>query len=281
MPIEVHTVASNRHRRNRLRARLELAAVEQRGLLIGFLPGGFPDPQRFLAAAHTAFRSGLDALEVSLPGPAPEIDGPLIQEAAAIAAEYFGDFREGLALAAAAREHDDDVIIALAYAHHIASIGIAPLLDAIAEAGVDALLMPQQTVAEQLVIGAAARELNIEPVIFLHLEEDLETLCASDFEHPFIYLQSADLHTGGRFNPAKAQERLAELRDAVGSKPYSVAVGFGIRGADEVNTVVRAGADGAIIGTRLVAAAQESTDEVAELIDGIRPSLFLQEDQNS
>jgi tryptophan synthase alpha chain len=60
-----------------------------------------------------------------------------------------------------------------------------------------------------------------------------------------------------------------------------VAVGFGIRGADEVNTVVRAGADGAIIGTRLVAAAQESTDEVAELIDGIRPSLFLQEDQNS
>ncbi len=266
---------------NRLRARLELAASEQRGILIGFLPVGYPDPQRFVSAARSAFRSGLDALEVSLPGPAPALDGPLIQEAASAAAEHFGAFGEGITLATSSREHEDDVIITLAYDHHIKSIGVTPLLDAIAEAGVDALLLPQQTVAEQLTIGAAARARNIESIIFLHLEEDLETLRTSDLKDPLIYLQSADLHTGGRFNPGKALERLTELRTAMRGKPYHVAVGFGVRGATEVKAVVQGGADGAIVGTRLVAAAKESPDEVAKLIDSLRPALFLREDQTS
>src|SRR5699024_961740 len=82
-------------------------APEQRGILIGFLPGGYSDPAAFTQAARAAFHSGVDALEVSLPGPAPSIDGPLIQEAAEQASVHFGDYRDGLALAARARAHPD------------------------------------------------------------------------------------------------------------------------------------------------------------------------------
>src|SRR5690606_25232619 len=90
---------------------------------------------------------------------------------------------------------------------------------------------------------------------------------------PVIYLQSADLRTGGTFNPEKAAERLDELAEAMGDRHYYVCVGFGVRGPDEVIEVMAAGAHGAIIGTQLVRAAEEGPDAITALVDGVAPAL--------
>lgn len=262
----------------RLKRRLARAADEKRGILFGFLPAGYPSPAEFSAVVGAAFEAGLDALEATMPGPAPDIDGPLIQEAAAAAAHHLAGIREALALAAASRSSADDTIIAMAYAHHFDHLPPTDFLGLLAGTDVDAYLVPQMPMAEQLSLGAHAQAMEIEPVIFLHLEQDLELLAATTLDEPVIYLQSADLRTGGTFNPDKAAERLLELREAMGGRAYSVCVGFGVRGFDEAVALMKAGADGIIIGTRVVQAASEGGESVAQIVDEVAPALVRREE---
>lgn len=262
----------------RLKRRLAQAADEKRGILFGFLPTGYPDPAEFRTVVGAAFDAGLDALEATMPGPAPDLDGPLIQEAAASAAHHLAGIPEALALAAASRSSDDDTIIAMAYGHHFDHLSPTDFLGRLAEADVDAYLVPQMPMAEQLALGAQAQARGIEPVIFLHLEEDLRLLATSSLDEPVIYLQSADLRTGGTFNPDKAAERLTELREAMGTRRYHVCVGFGVRGFDEAVALMEAGADGIIIGTRVVQAAAEGGEAVARIVDEVAPALVRREE---
>lgn len=257
----------------RLARRLAQLGAERRGMLMGFLPTGFPTPDRFRAAVQAAFDAGLDALEVSMPGPAPELDGPLIQAAAQQAAAHLDSIPAALRLAASSRSSDDDTIVALAYASTFERISTAAFFDELLAADIDAYLLPQHPMSEQLVLAEQARERGIEPVLFLYLQEDLALLAASTIESPVIYLQSADLRTGGTFDPEKAAERLGELAEAMGDRHYYVCVGFGVRGPEEVIEVMGAGAHGAIIGTQLVRAAEEGPDAVTALVDGVAPAL--------
>lgn len=257
----------------RLRRRLDQAADERRGILMGFLPAGYPNPEGFREAARAAFESGLDALEVSMPGPAPALDGALIQNAALQAAPQMSGIPDALRLAASCRVTPDDSIVALAYLSTFESISIEEFLIELQTADIDAVLLPQHPMDQQLQVGESAQGLGIEPVLFLHRQEDLSLIASSPIVNPVIYLQSADLRTGGAFNAEKARERLDELGAALRDKPYSVCVGFGVRGLDEVRVLMSAGADGAIIGTRLVVAAGESAQAVAQVVDDVAPAL--------
>lgn len=258
---------------SRLQRRLSQANHERRGILIGFLPAGFPTPHGFLDIARAAFDAGLDALEVSMPGPAPELDGPLIQDAARRASEHLSGIDEALRLAAASRVRDDDTIIALAYERIFDTLSTDEFLDKLVANDVDAYLLPERPVAAQLALAAQARERGIEGAIFLHLQKDLEVLAASTFDNPFIYLQSSDQRTGGRFSAASARERLDEVAAAMNDRPYSICVGFGVRAPEEVDEIMSAGANGAIIGSRLVVAADRGAATVAAIIDEVAPAL--------
>ena len=257
----------------RLTRRLTQLGDERRGMLMGFLPTGFPTQDRFRAVVQAAFDAGLDALEVSMPGPAPELDGPLIQAAAERAAAEVPDIPAALRLAASSRSSDDDTIVALAYASTFDRISEEEFFAELLAADIDAYLLPQHPMSEQLVLGARARELGIEPVLFLYRQEDLSLLADSAIDSPVIYLQSADLRTGEKFNPEKTVERLGELAEALGHRHYYVCVGFGVRGPDEVVEVMASGAHGAIIGTQLVRAAEEGPDAITALVDAVAPAL--------
>jgi tryptophan synthase alpha chain len=257
----------------RLQRRARQAREEQRGLLVGFLPAGYPKPSKFVAAAQAAFGAGLDVLEVSMPGPAPALDGPLIQAAASQASRGVTTIAEALHLASKCRNSTDDSVVALAYANTFETTTVEEFIAALQVADIDGLLLPQHPVAEQLRIGLLAQSVGIEPFIFLHLEADLGQLAATDIEDPIIYLQSSDSQTGANFNPVKAHERLSELSEAFGDKTYTVCVGFGVRGFSEAQTLMSAGADGVIIGTRLVAAAAIDIDSVVSIVDDVTPAL--------
>ncbi|WP_176451778.1 tryptophan synthase subunit alpha [Enemella dayhoffiae] len=257
----------------RLQERLDQAAAASRGVLVGYLPAGYPTPDLFTASARAAFTAGLDALEVGLPGPVPDLDGPVIQRACLDAAQWGLDVPAALRLAAAARHDPADPLIALAYRATADERGVPALLDSLVEGDADALLLPEHSLADQLDVAQQASAGGVDSVLFLYREEDLGLISGCDLDRPIIYLQSADLRTGGRFNADKALERLGELNDAMGGRAYRVLVGFGVRGPDEVRTVVRAGADGAIIGTRLVAAAGESPDELGRQVAAAVPAL--------
>ncbi|HEY9412415.1 MAG TPA: tryptophan synthase subunit alpha [Jiangellaceae bacterium] len=258
---------------NRLVRRLRWSRAGHRLFLVAYLPAGYPTGAEFTASVRASFDAGADAMEISLPNPPLAVDGPLIQEAAGVGARHVDGPADALRRAAAGRVHDSQAIIALAYRHAFDQLGGDALIATCVDAGADAILLPEHSMAEQLEFAHRARAAGLEQVLFLYLEEDLPRLSASGLEDPVIYLQSADLRTGGQFDPAKATERLGELRAALQGRDAFVLVGFGIRGRDAVSSLRSTTADGVIVGTAVVAAAREGASAVGTLVEHIQAVL--------
>lgn len=258
---------------NRLVDRLTWARAGGRLFLVGYLPAGYPGDVEFAGTVGEAFEAGADAMEIALPGPPLPMDGPLIQEAVSVGAQHVDGAADALRRAVGARVHPFQSVIALANRTTVDELGAGELIRVAAEAGADAVLLPQHTMVEQLELAVQARAVGLEQVIFLHREEELPVLAASGLERPVVYLQSADVPTGGGFLPHKAAERLDEVREALGTKDAFVLIGFGVRGAEEAATLVASSADGIIVGTAMVEAAGRGPGGVGDLVRSIQPAL--------
>lgn len=254
---------------NRLTRRLRQCRRDGRLFLVGFLPAGWPDRDGHGECLAAAFGAGADAMEISLPNPPRPLDGPLLQQAAEVAATQVHDARDALVLAGSELDSERGSIVALAYRHAAEQMPADELIQICIEAGADALLMPEHSFAEQLEFAERTRRAGLEQVLFLYLEGDLELLAKTPLHAPVIYLQSADLQTGGPFNADKAHERLAEVREALGGRDAFILVGFGIRGPEEVSALVDSAADGVIIGTALTEAAVRGPGAVADLVESV------------
>ena len=60
----------------------EKARSEDRAVLVGYLPAGFPDVEGGIDALLTMVEAGCDVIEVGVPYTDPVMDGPTIQAAA-------------------------------------------------------------------------------------------------------------------------------------------------------------------------------------------------------
>lgn len=259
---------------NRLGTRLAWSRDGGRLALVGYLPAGYPTAAEHTACVRAAFEAGVDAMEIALPNPPLPLDGPLIQAAAAQGAAHVRDPQHALELAAAGRVHPHQAVIALAYRTAFEELGAEEFLRVCVAADADAVLMPQHTMAEQIEMAHRTRAAGLEQVLFIYLEEDLPRLAASGLTDPVVYVQSADLQTGGAFDPDKAQERLGELREALADPGAMVLVGFGLKGRSQVETLIGSSADGVIVGTSMVEAARDGGPEaVRELTADIQPAL--------
>lgn len=258
---------------NRLSQRLAAGRADRRLVMVGYLPAGYPGREEFPACVRAAFVAGADAMEIALPNPPLPMDGPRIQQAAELGARHVSGPLEALERAAAQRMQPDQAIVALAYRAAFDELGADHFLRVCLDGGADAVLMPQHTMAEQLKMADRCRGVGLEQLVFLHLQEDLPTLAASGLNRPVVYLQSAELRTGGRFDAAKAVERLGEVREALAGRDAHVLVGFGVRGPDEASALLHSTADGVVVGTSLVEAAATGPEGVRGLVQRIRPAL--------
>ncbi|MCW2824041.1 MAG: tryptophan synthase subunit alpha, partial [Aeromicrobium sp.] len=60
----------------------EKARAEDRAVLVGYLPAGFPTKDQSIRAIEAMVEGGVDLVEVGLPYSDPVMDGPVIQAAA-------------------------------------------------------------------------------------------------------------------------------------------------------------------------------------------------------
>lgn len=254
----------------RLRARLDSCRRAGRAAVVGYLPAGFPDRNTHQALVARAFSAGLDALEIGLPSPAPPTEGPTITAALAAGRGAVDGIQDALLLAAGARTQAQDVLIALAYDNVVDAAGIDFLLQACEAADVDAILLPQQDMDTQVENFRRARSLDIDVVVFLHRHEEIGFLVQAALDDPIIYLQSATQHTGEHFNRYTALQRLRDVRSELGAGSAQILAGFGVSTPHDVEILVRAGADGAVVGTAVVEAAARGADHLEELIVALR-----------
>ncbi len=237
-------------------------AEGRRAALMPYLMGGYPtlETSRQIGLAYA--RAGADLMELGVPFSDPLADGPVIHAAAthALAAGATVDGVLELASDLAA----EVPVVVMCYANPIYGRGVDRFADLLAGRGVSGLIVPDLPLEEAVEIrtACAARGLAFVPLVAPTTPvERLEQIGAG--ATGFLYTVSVTGTTGERTG---VDGRLEEvIGRAAAHTRVPVAVGFGISTPEHARAAADAGADGVIVGSRLVRAAEEGGDPVGEV----------------
>jgi tryptophan synthase alpha chain len=236
----------------------------RRAALMPYMMGGFPDPEssRRIAAAYA--EGGADLVELGVPFSDPLADGPVIHAAGTAALAAGVTLPQVLEIGHAIA--DRVPVILMCYANPIFTRGLERFADALLAAGISGLIVPDLPLEETTGALRACDErgLALVPLAAPTTPDDRMARIGAR-ARGFLYTVSVTGTTGER---AQLDGALAEVvARAKASTSVPVAVGFGIGNGRQAAAAVDAGADGVIVGTRLVRAAAEGDDPVAAVAD--------------
>jgi tryptophan synthase alpha chain len=252
------------------------AANGKRAALMPYLMGGFPDLEASRRIGEAYAEAGADLVELGVPFSDPLADGPAIH-AAATAALRAGATVQGVLDVGRALAQELPVAI-MCYANPILARGPRRFAGALAEAGIDGLIVPDLPGEEAAEIRAACDEAGVAliPLVAPTTPEDrLKTI--GETARGFLYTVSLSGTTGERKHIAEGLADTIERAKRATTVP--VAVGFGIATPEQASEAADAGADGVIVGSRLVREAAEASDPaeavkrvVEDLAAGLTPN---------
>jgi tryptophan synthase alpha chain len=229
----------------------------RRAALMPYLMGGFPDLATSQAIGEAYADGGADLVELGVPFSDPLADGPVIH-AAGTAALAAGASLAGVLDVAAALASRLPVVV-MCYANVVLARGVEPFAGALAAAGVSGLIVPDLPLEEAPAMLAACDGAGIALVPLVAPTTPAERLARIGARaRGFLYTVSVTGTTGER---AAGGDRFGEaVRRAHAATSVPVALGFGIATPDQVAAAAAAGADGVIVGSRLVREAQQAAD---------------------
>jgi tryptophan synthase alpha chain len=234
------------------------AAKAGRAALMPYLMGGFPDLERSTAIGLAYADAGADLVELGVPFSDPLADGPVIH-AAGTRALAAGATLHGI-LEVAARLSERLPVVLMCYANPMFARGAERFAHELAEAGASGLIVPDLPLEESAAVRDAcdAAGLALVPLIAPTTPDDRLAAIVRG-ARGFVYTVSVTGTTGER--AAALDGSLASvLALAKAHSPVPVAVGFGISEPAQAAAAAAAGADGVIVGSRLVRAATEAAE---------------------
>jgi len=245
------------------RIAVAFAGARGRAALMPYLMGGFPDLDASRRIGEACAAAGADILELGVPFSDPLADGPVIH-AAATAALASGATVEGVLEVAAALTPLIPVI-AMTYVNTLLAPGIERFVASLAAAGVSGLIVPDLPLEEADAVAVPAQAAGIALVPLIAPTSTDERLAAIGARaRGFTYVVSVTGTTGERAGGSEGLAALLARARAASRVP--VAVGFGISTPAQARAAADAGADGVIVGSRLVRAAPDGADAVGALV---------------
>jgi tryptophan synthase alpha chain len=250
------------------------AAKRGRAALMPYLMGGYPTLAESVKIGEACVQGGADILELGVPYSDPLADGPVIHEAATQALKA-GASLTGVLEVARALTPSVPVVL-MCYANMVLAPGVELFLERLLRTGASGLIVPDLPLeeTEEVLAACDACGLALVPLVApTTTPERLERIGAR--ARGFLYTVSVVGTTGER---AALSERFSQVvARAKACTDAPVALGFGISTPEQAGQAAQAGADGVIVGTRLVRAACESEEPaaavgalVAELAAGLR-----------
>jgi len=255
-------------RASRLAERFARLRTEGRRALVCYVTAGHPDPERSVALLRGLADAGADVIEVGVPFSDPMADGPVIQASSQRALDQGVTLETSLDIVRAAAL--DVPVVLFSYLNPVLAAGPA-MLERAAGAGVDGLLVTDLPVgadpATEAWLGGGALDF-----VRLVAPTTPDARMAEITRHGsgFVYLISRLGVTGARDDvPADLPEMVARLRRA---SDLPVCVGFGISKPEQAAAVARL-ADGVVVGSAIVRAADESVDAAVALAASLRAAI--------
>ena len=235
------------------------------GVIVAYLMGHDPDPKAFVADAESLIEGGADILEVGIPFSDPVADGPVIQAAGTRALSAGATPRKIIDTIGQLSSQYTAPFVILTYYNPILAMGIEQFMKNASDNGVNGVVVPDLPMEEGDRFRDTALKHNIDS-IYLAAPNTSEKRLVGILEKSkgFVYLVSLYGVTGPRdtLSP-QALETVKKVKSlAKGVIPISA--GFGISQPEHVSSLLRAGADGAIVGSALVRTVAEHLDDPRE-----------------
>jgi len=253
---------------NAIARRFDALRESSRRALVCYVTAGHPDIERSLDTLRALEEGGADIIELGVPFSDPIADGPIIQASSQRALEKGMNYDGVLDLIERAKLSVP--VVLFSYLNPILAAGDDALTRA-AEAGASGILITD------IPVGAdPEREewLGNSPLAFIRLvapttpRERMGEIARHG--SGFVYLISRLGVTGVQENTAtELPETIARLRSTT---KLPICVGFGISTPAQARSIGRL-ADGVVVGSALVRAADEGTAAVLRLTRSLREGL--------
>jgi tryptophan synthase alpha chain len=237
------------------------AAAPGRAALMPYLMGGYPDLESSVAIGAAYAEAGADLVELGVPFSDPLADGPVIHAAATKALQAGASVPA--VLDAGARIAERVPVVLMCYANPLFARGPERFADELASRGISGLIVPDLPLEESAAVLAACDRAGIALVPLVAPTTPAPRLAAIGASaRGFVYTVSVVGTTGER--ASVAPEIVDLLARAKAHSGVPVALGFGISTGAQAAAAAAAGADGVIVGSRLVRAVGEAADAGAD-----------------
>ena len=247
---------------------------QNRAALIPFFVIGDPDFDTSVRIVKTAIDAGADILELGIPFSDPIADGPTIQKADIRAMKSGINMKKALDFIRQVKEHRDVPIGLLMYYNLIYQYGTEKFFSDFHKAGVNSVLVADLSVDDADEIVAPARSADLDTVFMVTPVTKTERMeLIASITTGFIYTVSVLGVTGSREKLSGTVGELVGKLKKLTNVP--VCVGFGISKAEHAATVAKAGADGVIIGSKIVGLIENNLNDTDKMLADI--SAFLSE----
>ena len=222
--------------------------------------------------------SGADILELGIPFSDPIADGPTIQKADIRAQRGGINLGKALDFIGKVKDYKDIPIGLLMYYNLIYQYGAEKFFADFHKAGVNSVLVADLSIDDSDEIIPAANKTGLDTVFMVTPNTDTERMkLIASRTTGFIYMVSLLGVTGSREELSGAVESLVSKLKKLTDVP--VCVGFGISKSKHAAMVASAGADGVIIGSKIVSLIEGNLQNKPKMLDEI--SAFLKDVKRS
>ncbi|MHC4834633.1 MAG: tryptophan synthase subunit alpha [Planctomycetota bacterium] len=222
-----------------------------RAALIPFFVIGDPDEETSFELIKTAIDAGADVLELGIPFSDPVADGPTIQKADIRAIDAGMTPQKALAFIKRITDYQPIPIGLLVYYNLIYQYGVERFFADFKQAGGTSVLVADLSIDDADEIAPAAEAAGLETVFMVTPNtSDARIQKVAEQTTGFIYTVSLLGTTGQRTGLSELVKPLIGRLRSLTEKP--ICVGFGISTPDHAKDIAQAGADGVIIGSRII-----------------------------
>ena len=231
------------------------SSTANRGALMPFITGGYPEKGMTARVIRTLVDTGVDAIEVGIPFSDPIADGPVIAESMHLALQGGANPASVFSEIESVRKDVDIPIIAMVSFSIVVKSGGTRFITRAAEAGFDGFIIPDCDIAG---IDSVLEEIDRHNLAFSTLvapdTSDERLAAIAGLAREFIYLLARKGITGESSRAPEISRSIARV-NAVSDLP--IAAGFGISNPEHVSAVLQS-AQGAIVGSALVRVMSEA-----------------------
>jgi len=240
--------------------------------LIPFFVIGDPDYDMSLDIVKAAIDAGTDVLELGIPFSDPIADGPTIQKADIRALKAGMTTEKALRFIKAVSDYKPLPIGLLVYYNLVYRYGPQRFFNDFKAAGGASILVADLSIDDEAEITPLARAAGLETVFMVTPNTEPERAKRiAQKSTGFIYTVSTLGVTGERQSLSDMVKPLIKRLKKITHTP--VCVGFGISTPEHAKEIAQAGADGIIIGSRIVKIIEENLTDKARLLHELKAFL--------